>query len=643
MRYRFGPYEADRVSYRVTRGNQTVELTPKLLDLLFYLVERPATLVTKEALLDGVWPGANVTDNALAQAMSDLRDVLGDDPSAPVYIRTVARRGYRFVAPVEIAGNVAAAADARDARPPRPAPGPTAAPGAARSIAVIDFTNVTGEADVAWLSAGIAETVTSDLTALDHFRVIDRWRVVQTTRLGATTVPELQQALGVSLLVTGSFQRRGTNLRITARVIDVDQGAAVADVKVDGQLEDAFSLQDAIVTAFAREMGVPKAAARGVRETSSLDAFRAYTEGSLKIESLDTDVVSASIRDFERAIQLDPSYAGAYTGLANAQFVAYEMTRSMRAPNLAALRSGIEHARRAIALDGELAEAHATLSFLLVSALEFDEARGAAQKAVALEPENWRHQYRLGHASWGSARLRAMERALSLYPQFQYATYESAMVHVARGQLDAAERMARAGIGEQDRQAAPGNRFPSIGFHWLLGAFEAQGKRYDSAIDQFERELAQVDGRRLYGCDYGANALVSRGHAELAMGRKDAALVSFRDALAHVPGFPRALVGEAAALAAIRDASAGDAHARVEEAVTNLLRTERPHEAAFIQACAAAMRGNVDDAARHLDEFLDQVAASHLGWTIPLEPCFRAMLKHAAFAKVLARLAERAA
>ena len=127
------------------------------------------------------------------------------------------------------------------------------------------------------------------------------------------------------------------------------------------------------------------------------------------------------------------------------------------------------------------------------------------------------------------------------------------------------------------------------------------------------------------------------------MGKKDAALASFRGALAHVPGFPRALVGEAAALEATGGTSAGDAHARVEEAVTNLRRTERPHEAAFIQACAAAIRGNVEDAERHLNEFLDQVAASYLGWNIPLEPCFRAMLKHPAFAKVLARLAERAA
>ncbi len=101
MTYRFGPFVADRTAYRVSRGEVPLELTPKLLDVLFYLLDRPATLVTKEELLDAVWPGANVTDNALAQAMSDLRDALGDSPATPTYIRTVARRGYRFVAPIE--------------------------------------------------------------------------------------------------------------------------------------------------------------------------------------------------------------------------------------------------------------------------------------------------------------------------------------------------------------------------------------------------------------------------------------------------------------------------------------------------------------------------------------------------------------
>ena len=73
MQYCFGPFRLDRVAYQAYCGDQSLELTPKLLDLLFYLVERPATLVTKEELLDGVWPGANVTENALAQAVSDDR------------------------------------------------------------------------------------------------------------------------------------------------------------------------------------------------------------------------------------------------------------------------------------------------------------------------------------------------------------------------------------------------------------------------------------------------------------------------------------------------------------------------------------------------------------------------------------------
>ena len=115
MLYRFGPFVADRVGYRAWKGQTALDLTPKLLDLLFYLLQHPAALVTKEELLEEVWPGANVTDNALAQAVSDLRDALGDEASAPTYIRTVARRGSRFVAPVETDDRTSAGAGDRSA------------------------------------------------------------------------------------------------------------------------------------------------------------------------------------------------------------------------------------------------------------------------------------------------------------------------------------------------------------------------------------------------------------------------------------------------------------------------------------------------------------------------------------------------
>ncbi|MFI5177788.1 MAG: winged helix-turn-helix domain-containing tetratricopeptide repeat protein [Vicinamibacterales bacterium] len=641
MTYRFGPFVADRTAYRVSRGEAPVDLTPKLLDLLFYLLDHPASLVTKEELLDEVWPGANVTDNALAQAVSDLREALGDSPATPTYIRTVARRGYRFVAPVESAG----------APPPRaPAPAsserPTRAATGTPTVAVLDFVNVTQDPDIAWLGTGIAETVTSDLGRLDHFRVIDRWRVVQASRRTDGSMHEMAAALGATLVVAGSYQRIGPQLRITARVVDLENGEAIADAKVDGPLEDVFTLQDGIVTAFARELGVPAAATStrlGVRETSNLDAYRAYTEGWLKVESLDTDLIGAAIADFERAIARDSRYAIAYAGLASAEFVAYEMTRFAPEAHRQALASGIDHARHAIQLDGRLAEAHATLSFLLMSAGQFDEARTAAQTAVALDPDSWRNQYRLGHALWGEARLRAFERALAIYPQFAYATFEMAMVHVARGHLSHAEDLVRQGVVEQDRQAHAGDRFPSIGFHWLLGALESARGRHSHAIAEFNQELAQADRRRLYGPEYGAVTLVARGQAELACDHADAAIASFQAARLSVEDYPRAWLGEAVALAGSGDATGADhARRRARAAQDRFERTGRSYDAVYVAACAAAGEGSYTSTLARLDQLLGMSGPSYVGWSIPIEPFFRPLHGLPGFATVVDRLADRA-
>jgi DNA-binding winged helix-turn-helix (wHTH) protein/tetratricopeptide (TPR) repeat protein len=645
MPYAFGPFTADRASYRVFRGRRELALTPKLLDLLFHFLDRPGTLVTKEELLDQVWPGANVTENALAQAVSELREALGDDAGAPSYIRTVARRGYRFIAAVTVTG----AADDRGATAAATAARHSPAHGAGhqRTLAVLDFTNVTGDAEVAWLSAGISETVTTDFTALDHFKVVDRWRVVQAARAAGATLHDVAASVGADLVVAGSFQRNGGRLRITARVVDVKNGEALADAKVDGRLDDVFALQDDIVSSFARALGVPGASAPGrvgsVRETSSLDAFRAYTEGWLKIESLDAGQVGAAVRDFERAIEADPGYAMAYAGLANAEFIAYETTRVAPDPNYTALRSGIGHARQAVRLEPELAEAHGTLSFLLVSDMSFDEARAAARQAVALEPQNWRHRYRLGHATWGADRLHALERTLALYPQLAYAHLEIAMMFVARGELDTADRHARAGVVEQDRQARSGNRFPAIGCHWLLGALEARAGRHAEAIRAFDREIEQADPNRLYGAEYAAVALTARGHSEFALDRFEDACGSFRLAERHVDRFARASMGAAAALERLgRTREAEDAWQAVERGRERLEHTGRTPEALLVGACAAAMRADTAAVTRRLERFLANVPPSHLGWTIPIEPCFSGLERDPGFRGILDELAKRA-
>ena len=632
MPHRFGPFVADRISYRVSKGAEVLDLTPKLLDLLFYLVERPAVLVTKEELLQGVWPDANVTDNALAQAVSDLRTALGDHASAPTYIRTVARRGYRFIAPVESSD---AATPARTSAPPP----------VERSIAVLDFQNVTGDPDVAWLAAGIAETVTTDLSSLDGFTVVDRWRVLEAVRRTTGSLSEVGAAVGANLAVSGSYQRSGPHLRITARLVDLAGGEAVADAKVDGPLDHVFELQDGIVVTFAREMGLAAGsttARLGVRETSNLDAFRAYTEGLLKLESLDTGVIQEAIADFKRAIAHDSGYAMAYTGLANAEFVAYEMTRASRTIDRGTLEAGIGHARRAVELEDQLGEAHATLSFLLVSAGRFEEARAAARKAVWLEPENWRHQYRLGHALWGAPRLRALDRALAMHPQFAYAMLEIAMTYIARGDLVAAERVVRRALDEQSSQAGV-HRFPAAGFHWMLGALEAAGGRFEGAIVEFERELDPGRLSRLYGPEYGALACVGRGHALASLRRPHEALASFRAGYGLMPEFARAMAGEAMAQAALgnRD-QAASAWSRVEQARAEFAASGRANDALELAAISAALRGRPEEAVASLNTWLNALPACRIGWHIPVEPAFASLREHAGFAAVLARLGERA-
>ena len=610
--YRFGPFVVDRAAYGVTRDGQPVVLTPKLLDLLLHLLDNAGSLVTKEALLEALWPGANVTDNALTQAVSELRQALGDDAGSPRYIKTVARRGYRFVAPVESASAAVVPAAAAPAEPDDDA------------VAVLDFTNVTGDRDAAWLSAGIAETVSNDLSTLGRFRVIDRWRVHEAMRRSGGSLEELAAALRVRLVAIGSFQVSAERIRITARLVDVVSGEAVADAKVDGRIDDIFALQDQVASQFASELGAAGGPAPPrSRDTSSLEAYRAVMEGWLRVETLDIRELPKAIADFEHAVAVDPRYALAYNGLANAEFALFESTRadvSRRSKEL--LDRAIAHGWKAVELDDTLAEAHGTLALILVSAKDTVTAIREARRAVALEPGNWRHLFRLGHATWGDERLRAGTATLALYPDFAFAYFQSAMVHVARGHLTEAERVLRHGAAIQDRQIGRGERYPALGLHWLLGLVRLAQDDVKEAIEEFDRERALAQPHRLYGREYTMHAHVGHGAALLSAGRREEAARSFNSALALYPAHPLPGVGLALATGARFDADA------VRDPLT--------------RGVALAALGRLDDAEATLLKVLDQAPPGFAGWWLPLEPFVRQDTDRTRLTRVLARLAERA-
>ena len=632
--YQFGPFFVDRTGYRVLRDEESLELTPKLLDLLFFLLDHSGDLVTKEELLDALWPEANVTENALAQAMSELRQVLGDDASSPRFIKTIARRGYRFIAPVEAAE-------------PRPdGAAPPVAEHDDHTIAVLDFVNVSGEVDSAWLSAGIAETVSAGLSRLRPFLVVDRWRVMDARRRTDGSLQQIAAELGARLAVVGSYQRHGDQIRITARAVDVVSGEALADAKADGPLAGIFEIQDEIVEQFQRELGVfaaqPPPGRSGTRDTASLGAYRAFTEGLLRLETLDIHTMPTAIADFNRAIGIDPGYAQAYTGLASAEFALYETTRSNNEPAQELLDRAIEHARHALVLDDTFAEAHAMLALLLVSAWSTQEAVASARRAVAIEPSSWRHLFRLGHASWGDQRLRAAHRTLALYPDFAFAHFQTAMVYVARGDLSQAESVLRHGAAVQDRQIARGERYPALGLHWLLGLVRLAQDDVDDALAEFERERTLAEPHRLYGLEYAMNAMHGRGAALLQAGRFADAAASFEQALDIYPDHAQTHLGLALALKHTRTSVAAEAARLKAEAALTTLERARPIEAELVRSQLLAARGDTDGASAGLRRLLTAAPPGFAAWTLPIEPFARQLRGTKGFADVLNDLSRRA-
>jgi DNA-binding winged helix-turn-helix (wHTH) protein/Tfp pilus assembly protein PilF len=499
--YRFGPFTLDLTAYRLLREGVEVPVSPRLIDLLRYLAARPSALATKEELFAAIWPDVIVTDNALTQAISDLRQALGDSAARPKYIQTVARRGYRFIAEVAPGG----------------AEGPPAP-------------------------------------------------------------------------------------------------------------ETSFSLRPL----------------RRARESSSLDATRAFLEGRWRLEALDVDLVPEAIAHFQCAVEYDPSFAAAYVGLANALFWQYEASRDLNAPDTPILRRAVDAARQAIALEADLPDAYATLAFILVSAGRVEEAREAGRRAVALDPTYWAHHFRLGHAAWGDERLRAHAEALSRYPDFAFAHFQIAMVHIARGELALAEQTLRQGIVIRDRHQAQSERFPARGLHWLLGLVLLARGDEGQAARQFERELASAGGR-LYAREFTIAA--HNGLGMLALRRGDAVKAGdcFRQALSSYGHHARSHFGLAAALAAVGEREIASAELTAgRTAIEQLARAGRTAEAGVAGAVGDALEGRTSDACTRLATLLEEAQPGFTGWTIPVEPAFATLQEHAAFQSVLETLAARA-
>ena len=374
--YEFGPFRMDTADRLLMRGGAAVPLRPKVVDTLILLIEGRGRVLRKEELMRALWPDTFVEESNLTQNIYTLRKVLGQDSKESLrYIETIPKRGYRFLAAVKELRD-----DSR--RPSGSAPeGP-----AIDSLAVLPFKPLlAGERDEL-LELGIADALITTLGNSCGIPV----RPISAVRAYGDPAQDPVSAgrqLGVAAVLDGSIQRSGDQLRVSARLMRCSDGATLWAGRYTETMMDIFRLQDAIAEHIAAalewKLDSGQLARLTKRYTESVDAYHAYLNGRYNWSKANQEGLWKAIDFFQRAIAADGNYALAYVGLADAyaslDWYGMLSTRESNPHVLAA-------AEKALAIDGDLAEAHAALAVAKQNRWDWAGAEAAYRRALELSP-----------------------------------------------------------------------------------------------------------------------------------------------------------------------------------------------------------------------------------------------------------------
>jgi TolB-like protein/DNA-binding winged helix-turn-helix (wHTH) protein/Flp pilus assembly protein TadD len=527
-RLRFGVFEADPRLGELTKHGKRLPLQEQPFQLLAMLLERPGELVSREELRAKIWPQTIVDfDHGLNKAISKIRDALGDSAENPRFIETVARRGYRFLADVAVvqdgpperaAGDPALQADAgplarpeagiSSRAPPRALTWRLAGFGLAlvlaaalswilytsrnsaptiRSLAVLPLGNLSGDTSQDYFADGMTEELITQLGQISALRVISSSSVMRYKGAGKP-LAEIARELNVQAVVEGGVLRSGDRVRITAQLIRVPADEQMWAQSYEGDLRDTLALQSKVAQAIAEQIRATlsrrqQAALRKPR-TVSPDAYEAYLKGRYFWNKRTGDGLKKAIDYFSRAIEMDRTYAEAYSGLADSYALAGDWLYGVLSPQ-DAFRQARAAATRALALDETLGEAHTSLAFALdLYAWDWAAAEKEYKRAIELNPgyataHHWYgwHLLVMGRTSEG---IFEMRRAESLDPL-------SLIISA-----DLAEALCIAHLYDESVQQSKRTLDLDPNFalaHYQLGQALAQKHLHDEAIAELQRAI----------------------------------------------------------------------------------------------------------------------------------------------------------
>jgi TolB-like protein len=298
--------DADR--RELTRGSKTIATGPQIFDLLLYLLQNRARVVTKAELFDVVWTGRIVSDSTLTSHINAVRTAIGDTGEEQRLLRTIARKGYRFVGE---ANEIDSSAHAMVREAPAQAPALSERP----SIAVLPFLNLSGDPAQDYFVDGVVEDIISALSRMSWLFVIAR-NSTFTYKGRAVDVKQVGRDLGVRYILEGSVRKAASRVRITGQLIDAGTGANFWSERFEGEVSDIFELQDLltanVVGAIAPQLERAEIERAKHKPTESLDAYDYYLRATANLHFGTREAVEEALRLLYNAIERDSEYAAAY-------------------------------------------------------------------------------------------------------------------------------------------------------------------------------------------------------------------------------------------------------------------------------------------------------------------------------------------
>ena len=514
--------ELDLARYELRRGGRVERLEKLPMELLILLAERPGQLVTRAEILERLW-GKDVfvdADAAINTAVRKVRRALGDDPDTPRFLETVVGKGYRFVGPITVIPGAEATPSAPDgavASQRLPAQmgaaisrrsvsgrwalgtvalatlivavlaglGRFGAPGgqAMESVAVLPFENTGGDPEAEYLSDGISESLINRLSRLPHLKVIARASVFR-YKGKHPDLASVARELDVRAVVSGRVSQRGDGFSVSVELMDARENKQLWGATYNRRSSDLVVAHEELAAEVAEKLRLELTPSERTllakRDTADPEAYRLYLRGRYLSNERTEAALRKAIEYFQEAIARDPRYALAYSGLADVHCTMATSYNKRVAPREAYARARAA-ALRAVEIDAELSEAHASLGQILV---QFD----------------W---------DWPGAE-REFRRALELNPSNGVALHWRSHCYLAQGRFD---ESARDAVRALDTDPV------SVMLNIHLGEHQHLARQYDLAIEQYRRALElspnHPNARPLLALVYEAKGMYAEAIAEL--------------------------------------------------------------------------------------------------------------------------------